>query len=108
MSLIQPHGGVLVNREADGAERESLLRAAEALPTVTINARAEADLELIATGALLRRLQGIIFGPVSGPTTPVRGSYVPLCLHLALVLLAGIYLPAPLVRWFEHVARLLG
>ncbi|MBL8166993.1 MAG: sulfate adenylyltransferase [Acidobacteria bacterium] len=52
MSLIQPHGGVLVNREADGAERESLLRAAEALPTVTINARAEADLELIATGAL--------------------------------------------------------
>ncbi len=52
MSLIQPHGGVLVNREADGAERESLLRAAETLPTVTINARAEADLELIATGAL--------------------------------------------------------
>lgn len=52
MSLIQPHGGVLVNREVHGAERESLLRAAETLPTVTINARAEADLELIATGAL--------------------------------------------------------
>lgn len=63
---------------------------------------------LIASGALLLRLQGIIFGPVTGPTTPVRGSYVPLGLHLALVLVAGVYLPAPLVRWFEHVARLLG
>jgi hydrogenase-4 component F len=29
-------------------------------------------------------------------------------LHLALVLTAGLYLPAPLVRWFEHVAKLLG
>jgi hydrogenase-4 component F len=24
------------------------------------------------------------------------------------VLTAGLYLPAPLVRWFEHVAKLLG
>ncbi len=52
MSLIAPHGGTLVDREARGAERESLLRASVALPSVTINARAEADLELIATGAL--------------------------------------------------------
>jgi hydrogenase-4 component F len=28
--------------------------------------------------------------------------------HLALVLAAGIYLPAPLVAWFQHVATLLG
>src|ERR671931_183942 len=28
--------------------------------------------------------------------------------HLALVLLAGIHLPAPLVAWFQNVARLLG
>lgn len=52
MSLIAPHGGTLVDREARGAERESLLRASATLPSVTINARAEADLELIATGAL--------------------------------------------------------
>jgi hydrogenase-4 component F len=39
---------------------------------------------------------------------PVRGSRVPLFLHLALVLLAGLWLPPALVRWFEHVARLLG
>ncbi len=52
MSLITPHGGKLVNREARGAERETLLRASAKLPIVTINARAEADLELIAIGAL--------------------------------------------------------
>lgn len=52
MSLITPHGGKLVNREANDTERESWLRAAEGLPSVTINARAEADLELIAIGAL--------------------------------------------------------
>ena len=38
MSLITPHGGNLVDREARGAERESLLRAAATLPSVTINA----------------------------------------------------------------------
>ncbi len=52
MSLILPHGGNLIDREVRGAERESLLRASAKLPSVTINARAEADLELIATGAL--------------------------------------------------------
>jgi hydrogenase-4 component F len=28
--------------------------------------------------------------------------------HLALVLIAGIWLPGPLVAWFRHVAALLG
>ncbi|HEX4950257.1 MAG TPA: sulfate adenylyltransferase [Blastocatellia bacterium] len=51
MSLIQPHGGTLVNRTAQGAEREALLQAAAKLPTITLNAREEADLELIANGA---------------------------------------------------------
>ena len=39
---------------------------------------------------------------------PVEASYVPLFAHLGLVLAAGIYLPAPLVAWFQIVARLLG
>jgi hydrogenase-4 component F len=28
--------------------------------------------------------------------------------HFALVLTAGVYLPGPLVVWFQHVANLLG
>ncbi|MCI0338698.1 MAG: sulfate adenylyltransferase [Acidobacteria bacterium] len=52
MSLIDPHGGKLVDRESRGSDREALLRASGKLPRLTINARAEADLELIANGAL--------------------------------------------------------
>jgi hydrogenase-4 component F len=63
---------------------------------------------LIAFGALLLRLSQAAFGPATGDTTAVKASYVPLFAHLALVLVAGIYLPGPLVAWFQNVARLLG
>ena len=43
-----------------------------------------------------------------GSTAAVEASYLPLFSHLALVLAAGIFLPAPLVAWFQAVARLLG
>jgi sulfate adenylyltransferase len=52
MSLIDPHGGKLIDRELRGAEREELLRASVKMPSISVNARAEADLELIASGAL--------------------------------------------------------
>ena len=51
---------------------------------------------------------GIAFGPPRGSRQPAQASYVPLFAHLALVLIAGVYLPAPLVTWFQHVAKLLG
>jgi hydrogenase-4 component F len=63
---------------------------------------------LVAFGALLMQVTAIAFGPPRGPVGPVRASYVPMFAHLALVLIAGIYLPGPLVAWFQHVAALLG
>ena len=63
---------------------------------------------IIAFGALLLRLTGVAFGPPTGSTAPARASYVPMYSHLALVLAAGIYLPPPLVAWFQNVARMLG
>ncbi|MBI1760025.1 MAG: sulfate adenylyltransferase [Acidobacteria bacterium] len=51
MSLIQPHGGTLVDRKVTGQAREEWLRRAKGLPRVTLNARNEADLELLANGA---------------------------------------------------------
>ena len=51
MSLVLPHGGQLVDRTVTGAAREALLQAVANLPTITLNAREEADLELIANGA---------------------------------------------------------
>jgi hydrogenase-4 component F len=63
---------------------------------------------LVAFGALLLRLTGVAFGPVVGPVGRVHASYIPMFAHLGLVLMAGIWLPAPLVNWFQHVAVLLG
>jgi sulfate adenylyltransferase len=50
MSLISPHGGVLVDRVANPDRREALIAEAAGFPVVRINARAASDLELIATG----------------------------------------------------------
>ena len=63
---------------------------------------------LLAFGALLLRVTDVAFGPVKGPVGPVHASYIPMFAHLALVLLAGIWLPPALVAWFQHVAALLG
>jgi hydrogenase-4 component F len=63
---------------------------------------------LVSFGALLLRVSAIAFGEPRGPTEPVRASYVPIFAHLALVLIAGVWLPGPLVLWFQHVAALLG
>ena len=63
---------------------------------------------LLAFGALTLRLTSVAFGEPRGSTKSAEASYVPMFAHLSLVLIAGIYLPAPLVVWFQHVARLLG
>jgi len=63
---------------------------------------------LLAFGALTLRLTSVAFGEPRGSTASAEASYVPMLAHIALVLCAGIYLPAPLVVWFQHVARLLG
>jgi hydrogenase-4 component F len=63
---------------------------------------------LVAFGALLLRLNGFAFGEPTGSRAPVQASYVPMFAHLALVFIAGIYLPPALVAWFQHVASILG
>jgi hydrogenase-4 component F len=63
---------------------------------------------LVAVGALFLRLNGLAFGEPIGPLTPNRMSYLPMFAHFLLVLIAGIYLPAPIVTWFQNVAGILG
>ncbi|MBL8260355.1 MAG: hydrogenase 4 subunit F [Candidatus Competibacteraceae bacterium] len=64
---------------------------------------------LLAFGTLLWRVHGLAFGvPDNAPAAPVKASVWPMWVHLGLVLLAGIWLPGPLVAWFHHVAVLLG
>ncbi len=72
---------------------------------------------LLSFAALALRLQGMAFGPPPADPHPAHGraggwigalAYAPLWAHLALVLVAGLYLPPPLTRWFQTVAGLLG
>ena len=64
---------------------------------------------LLAFGTLVWRLHGLAFGvPDNAPAAPVQASTLPMLTHLALVFVAGIWLPGPLVAWFQHVAVLLG
>ena len=63
---------------------------------------------LVAFGALLLRVTSVAFGEPRGQSERRKASYVPMFAHLALVLVAGIWLPPPLVAWFQHVAAMLG
>ncbi|AWJ86137.1 hydrogenase 4 subunit F (plasmid) [Azospirillum sp. TSH58] len=71
---------------------------------------------LVAFGALVLRVQQLCFGApgtvegsgVPVASVPLQGTLVPLYAHLVLVLVAGVWLPGPLVAWFQTVAALLG
>ncbi|HYC24425.1 MAG TPA: hydrogenase 4 subunit F [Roseiarcus sp.] len=63
---------------------------------------------LVALGALVLRMQAMAFGAPTPDAAPSRASSAPMFAHLGLVLVAGVYLPPPLVAWLQHVAGLLG
>jgi hydrogenase-4 component F len=65
---------------------------------------------LIAFAALVLCVQRIAFGAVtpSSDLTLQATAVGPLYIHIGLVLLAGLWLPATLAGWFVNAARLLG
>jgi hydrogenase-4 component F len=63
---------------------------------------------LIGIAALFLRLNSIAFGEPRGAAAEAKASYVPMFAHLALVLVAGVYMPPVVVSWFQNVAKLLG
>ncbi|HET9948026.1 MAG TPA: hydrogenase 4 subunit F [Longimicrobiales bacterium] len=63
---------------------------------------------LIAFGALLGQAMRMAFGEGEADRSARPLSYGPEFAHFALVLAAGVYVPGPVVAWFQHVAELLG
>jgi hydrogenase-4 component F len=63
---------------------------------------------LIAFSALATRLHGLAFGDTDKQHSLSAWRLAPMTLHLLLVAAAGVYLPAPIVAWFRHVASQLG
>jgi sulfate adenylyltransferase len=57
MSLITPHGGKLINRVLSPDAAKDAAASAESLPSITLSAREQGDLEMIAIGA---------FSPLTG------------------------------------------
>jgi hydrogenase-4 component F len=62
----------------------------------------------IAFSALMLRLHGLAFGETRKVHTLSSWRLTPMIVHLLLVTVAGIYLPAPIVEWFRNVATMLG
>jgi hydrogenase-4 component F len=62
---------------------------------------------LLAVGALVIRMTALCFGEPSPGSHAMTASSVPIFLHLGIVLLVGLALPAFLYDWFAHVAVLL-
>jgi sulfate adenylyltransferase len=94
--LVSPHGGTLVDRIVPLAESERLRRRAALLPSLTLDARELADLELIATGA-------------ASPLTGFLGAadYLSVLVHLRLE--NGTVWPLPLTLAVEEpTAKSLG
>lgn len=59
MTAILPHGGTLVQRVSQGAEREDLLKQVDTLHKIPVNAWSISDLDLIGVGAF-SPLQGFL------------------------------------------------
>ncbi|CAB1276276.1 hydrogenase 4 subunit F [Candidatus Nitrosacidococcus tergens] len=62
---------------------------------------------LLALGALLLCLGSVAFGEPNGSQIPVRISYLPIFIHLSLVLISGLHMPSIVVSLFQNVADLL-
>ncbi|MEL7082928.1 MAG: sulfate adenylyltransferase [Cyanobacteria bacterium P01_A01_bin.3] len=74
VETIAAHGGTLINRIATAEQRAEILAKADSLPKVTIDARAQSDLEMIAIGG---------FSPLEGFMSEADYSSVVTDMHLS-------------------------
>jgi hydrogenase-4 component F len=62
----------------------------------------------VAFATIFGKMQPIVFGETTLPRLPHPPALFPVFLHLALVLLLGIYVPPYLVDWYRAAAALIG
>ncbi len=62
----------------------------------------------IAFAAVFSRVQPMVFGESTAKRLPVRPAMVPVFVHLALVLMLGLWIPPFLADWYRQAARLIG
>ncbi len=62
---------------------------------------------VIAFAALFRKVMPMVFGHVPGYQKPLKASHIPVFVHMALILILGLYLPSFLSQWFHTAVGLL-
>lgn len=61
----------------------------------------------VAFGALLSKVMPMVFGNIPDNQKPLKASHFPVILHMAIMLLLGLYLPNILSEWFHAASGLL-
>ncbi len=62
----------------------------------------------VAFAAIFGRVQSMVFGETTAKRLPHPPALLPVFVHLALVLMLGLYVPPYLADWYRQAARLIG
>jgi hydrogenase-4 component F len=62
----------------------------------------------VAFAAIFGRVQSMVFGAPTGRRLPHQPALLPVFVHLAIVLLLGLYIPPYLAEWYRAAARMIG
>lgn len=62
----------------------------------------------VAFASIFGRVQPMVFGETELPRLPHQPALAPVFIHLALVLLLGLFIPPDLADWYRQAAQLLG
>jgi len=62
----------------------------------------------IAFAAVFSRVQPMVFGETTAKRLPYRPAMIPVFVHLAIVLMLGMWIPPFLAEWYRQAARLIG
>ncbi|HJU23805.1 MAG TPA: hydrogenase 4 subunit F [Casimicrobiaceae bacterium] len=62
----------------------------------------------VGFAAIFSKVQPMVFGETTAARLPVRPAMLPVFMHLALVLMLGLWIPPFLADWYRTAARLIG
>jgi hydrogenase-4 component F len=62
----------------------------------------------VSFAAIFGKVQAMVFGDPTASRLPHRPALVPVFVHLALVLMLGLYVPPYLAEWYRRAAQLIG
>ena len=62
----------------------------------------------VAFGAMFLRVQAMVFGDTTDERLPHAPALIPVFVHLAIVLMLGLWIPPYLAEWYRAAAKLIG